>query len=107
MFLCLTNLGNNKQDSRNILSIIKIWLIMKYRINLFGITKDIVGSNVAEIEMSQMADVQIVLGQLKMNYPKLKDIKSLLIAVNSEYAESDLVLSENDEIALIPPVSGG
>jgi molybdopterin synthase sulfur carrier subunit len=27
--------------------------------------------------------------------------------VNSEYAESDLVLSENDEIALIPPVSGG
>jgi len=45
--------------------------------------------------------------ELKTNYPKLKDIKSLLVAVNSEYAESNLVLSENDEIALIPPVSGG
>ena len=80
---------------------------MKYKINLFGITKDIVGSNIAEIEMSQLSDVQLVLDKLKTNYPKLKDIKSLLVAVNSEYAEPDLVLSENDEIALIPPVSGG
>jgi molybdopterin converting factor subunit 1 len=81
--------------------------IMKYKINLFGITRDIVGNNITEIEMSQSADVQTVLSKLKMTYPKLKDIKSLLVAVNSEYAESDLVLSENDEIALIPPVSGG
>ena len=80
---------------------------MKYKINLFGITKDIVGSNVTEIVVSQSADVQTVLGELKTNYPKLKDIKSLLIAVNNEYAELDLILSENDEIALIPPVSGG
>lgn len=80
---------------------------MKYKINLFGITRDIVGNNTTEIEMSQSADVQAVLGQLKINYPKLTDIKSLLVAVNSEYAESDLILSENDEIALIPPVSGG
>jgi molybdopterin converting factor subunit 1 len=80
---------------------------MKYKINLFGITKDIVGGNLTEVEMSQSADVQAILNQLKTNYPKLKDIKSLLVAVNSEYAESDLVLSENDEIALIPPVSGG
>jgi molybdopterin converting factor subunit 1 len=80
---------------------------MKYKINLFGITRDIVGGNITEIEMSQSADVQTVLSKLKTNYPKLKDIKSLLVAVNSEYAESDLVLSENDEIALIPPVSGG
>ena len=80
---------------------------MKYKINLFGIAKDIVGSNVTEIVVSQSADVQAVLGELKTNYPKLKDIKSLLIAVNNEYAELDLILSENDEIALIPPVSGG
>jgi molybdopterin converting factor subunit 1 len=80
---------------------------MKYRINLFGITRDIVGGNITEIEISQSADVQTVLNQLKKTYPKLKDIKSLLVAVNSEYADSDLILSENDEIALIPPVSGG
>lgn len=30
-----------------------------------------------------------------------------MVAVNSEYAKDDLTLNENDEIALIPPVSGG
>lgn len=80
---------------------------MKYKINLFGITRDIVGGTSTEIEMGQVSDVQTVLSKLKADFPKLKEIKSLLFAVNSEYAESDLVLSENDEIALIPPVSGG
>jgi molybdopterin converting factor subunit 1 len=98
-------------ESRNILSfyqsIIQNWLNMKYKINLFGITRDIVGGNVTEIELGQLADVQAVLGKLKTEFPKLKEIKSLLVAVNSEYAEADLVLNETDEIALIPPVSGG
>jgi molybdopterin converting factor small subunit len=80
---------------------------VKYKINLFGITKDIVGNNITEIEMGQLSDVQAVLGKLKDDFPKLKEIKSLLVAVNSEYAEGDLLLTEKDEIALIPPVSGG
>lgn len=80
---------------------------MKYRINLFGVTKDIIGNNITEVEMGQMSDVQAVLGKLVLNFPKLQEIKSLLVAVNSEYAEGDLLLTEQDEIALIPPVSGG
>lgn len=80
---------------------------MKYKINLFGIARDIVGKNITEISTSQEADVQTVLGILKSDFPRLQEIKSLLIAVNSEYAEGDLLLAENDEIALIPPVSGG
>ena len=80
---------------------------MKYKINLFGITRDIVGSSITEIEMEQLSDVQAVLGKLRTKFPKLRDIKSLMVAVNSEYAEGDLLLTENDEIALIPPVSGG
>ena len=80
---------------------------MKYKISLFGITKDIVGDNITEIEMGQLSDVQAVLGKLKEIFPKLKEIKSLMVAVNSEYAEGDLLLMEQDEIALIPPVSGG
>jgi molybdopterin synthase sulfur carrier subunit len=52
-------------------------------------------------------DVQTILQKLKLDYPRLTSIKSLLVAVNSEYAEADLSLKESDEIALIPPVSGG
>ena len=80
---------------------------MKYKINLFGITRDIVGNNITEIDMGQLSDVQTVLSKLKKEFPKLKEIKSLMVAVNSEYAEGDLLLTEQDEIALIPPVSGG
>ena len=80
---------------------------MKYKINLFGITRDIVGNNIIEIDMGQLSDVHAVLSKLKTKFPKLKEIKSLMVAVNSEYAEGDLLLTEQDEIALIPPVSGG
>lgn len=80
---------------------------MKYKINLFGITRDIVGNSVTEINMEQLSDVQAVLNKLKLIFPKLQAIKSLMVAVNSEYAEGNLLLTEQDEIALIPPVSGG
>ena len=80
---------------------------MKYSINLFGITKEIIGSTLIEIEMQESVNVAQLLEKLKDDYPKLRAIKSLLVAVNSEYAEQDLTLNVRDEIALIPPVSGG
>ena len=80
---------------------------MKYKINLFGITRDIVGNNITEIDMGELSDVQAIMSKLKADFPKLQAIKSLMVAVNSEYAEGDLLLTEKDEIALIPPVSGG
>ncbi|MDR6561383.1 MULTISPECIES: MoaD/ThiS family protein [unclassified Arcicella] len=80
---------------------------MKYSINLFGITKEIIGSTLIEIEMEESVKVAQLLEKLKDDYPKLRAIKSLLVAVNSEYAEQDLALNFRDEIALIPPVSGG
>lgn len=80
---------------------------MKYTIHLFGITRDIIGKSITEIESDSILDVQTILQKLKLDYPRLTSIKSLLVAVNSEYAEADLLLRESDEIALIPPVSGG
>ncbi len=80
---------------------------MKYTIHLFGITRDIIGKSITEIESDSVLDVQTILQKLKSDYPRLTSIKSLLVAVNSEYAEADLSLKESDEIALIPPVSGG
>jgi molybdopterin synthase sulfur carrier subunit len=80
---------------------------MKYTIHLFGITRDIIGKSITEIESDSVLDVQTILQKLKLDYPRLTSIKSLLVAVNSEYAEADLLLRESDEIALIPPVSGG
>ncbi|VAW48529.1 hypothetical protein MNBD_GAMMA03-103 [hydrothermal vent metagenome] len=75
-------------------------------VKLFGITREIVGKPILEIN-----DPINTVGQLKefmiATYPKIKALNSLLIAVNSEYAEDGVALNPTDEIALIPPVSGG
>jgi molybdopterin converting factor small subunit len=45
--------------------------------------------------------------KLVADYPRLSGLKSLMIAVNNTYAEDADPIGEGDEIALIPPVSGG
>ena len=79
---------------------------MKYTIKTFGITKDILGgrSVTLEVEGNTVADLRKHLNSL---YPSLIELRSLFIAVNKKYAEDDIALNETDEIALIPPVSGG
>ena len=44
---------------------------------------------------------------LVQKYPELERLSSLAIAVNSQYATDDVLLAKEDEIAVIPPVSGG
>lgn len=77
---------------------------------LFGVTKDIVGSNSISMPLSNSSQLKTV-GALKAylgkTYPRLKELSSLAIAVNNSYAEDSLNITHFDEIALIPPVSGG
>ncbi len=80
---------------------------------LFGITKDIVGS--ASLSMPSSSEFGAkknkTVGELKeylgRNYPALSKLSSLAVAVNNAYAEDDTIIDNFDEIALIPPVSGG
>ena len=76
---------------------------------LFGIAKDIVGTS--QIQFSDTDKVPHSVSELKQiiteSYPEFGKLSSLAVAVNSEYAEDDIVLSKTDEIAIIPPVSGG
>lgn len=77
---------------------------------LFGITKDIVGNATLSLSHSEASDIYNV-GQLRRflrrNYPEMGNLSSLAIAVNSEYAEDEKEINQEDEIAIIPPVSGG
>ena len=78
----------------------------KYVIKAFGITKDIVGARETVVEL-EGDTVGLLRKALKTRYPSLLEIRSLMIAVNNAYAEDTLAIGESDEIALIPPVSGG
>jgi molybdopterin synthase sulfur carrier subunit len=76
---------------------------------LFGIAKDIVGKSKIRFESgeAQPASVEQLRQSLKNSYPDLGRLSSIAVAVNSEYAEDDQALQQGDEIAIIPPVSGG
>ena len=79
---------------------------MTVTILAFGIAKDIFGDSSIQVELPG-ADVSELKKVLEEQYPRLKQIKSYMVAVNNEHAEDDLLLAERDEIAVIPPVSGG
>jgi molybdopterin converting factor subunit 1 len=74
---------------------------------LFGIARDLTGQSTVSIPFSEGVRVGDLLGQLHERYPALTGIRSILIAVNGEYAEAEQLLTDRDEIAVIPPVSGG
>jgi molybdopterin converting factor subunit 1 len=78
----------------------------KFKIKAFGITKEILGARekIVEVKGQTVADLR---NELLKKYPGLASLKSLMIAINNIYAEDSQVLQDADEIALIPPVSGG
>ena len=80
---------------------------MILEIMAFGITKDIVGKTLFSFELPNGSSVKELKEKLETNYPRMRELKSLLIAVNEEYGDETHILNERDEIALIPPVSGG
>lgn len=80
---------------------------MKLQVLAFGIAKEIFGTSALTIDIAEQASAYDLKLVLESNYPRLKQLASYLLAVNSAYADNDLVLTATDEIAIIPPVSGG
>lgn len=80
---------------------------MKCRIKAFGISREIVGGRIVELEVPEGQTVTELKNNLFERYPALAALQSVYIAVNNEYADENAPLKEGDEIALIPPVSGG
>ena len=80
---------------------------MKVNVLAFGITKDIFGGSSVDVELPKNGTTRNLKASLEERYPRLKHLVSYMVAVNNEYAQDEGVISEGDEIAIIPPVSGG
>src|SRR5882757_8888236 len=79
---------------------------MQVRVLYFGVLKDVLSSNGGGVELPEGATVAQLLEQLRKgaSHPVWS---ALAVAVNREYAAASAVLHEGDEVALLPPVSGG
>lgn len=81
---------------------------MKVAVKLFAAGRDLAGSGEVVVELSPGADVGELRQVLAAQLPQLAPLAARsLVAVNAEYAQDSTLVSEGDELALIPPVSGG
>ncbi len=80
---------------------------MTIRLLAFGIARDICGGAEVALDLPEGATVGRLREALLQRFPRLLDLRALAIAVNNEYARDEQVLKPDDEVALIPPVSGG
>ena len=80
---------------------------MHISIRLFATARESIGRETLELDLPFGSTVDTMLQVLKEDFPQFASAPSLFVSVNYEYAELDLQLQEFDEIALIPPVSGG
>ncbi len=77
------------------------------KVQLYGIAKDFLDTD----ELSVKAEKDLTVGDLrswlKRTHPVFAKLPHFMIAVNQTYAIDSDILKESDEIAIIPPVSGG
>ncbi len=73
----------------------------------FGIARDIVGQSKLTIDREGINSVEGLRHFLIETFPKFKEYTSFRIAVNQAFASEKDEVTNSDEIAIIPPVSGG
>ena len=81
---------------------------MKIKALFFASCRDIVGTRQMEIDIKDGARVRDLRAELLGHHPRLAALDNVLsIAVNSEYVDDSTLLKPGDQVAFIPPVSGG
>jgi MoaE-MoaD fusion protein len=81
---------------------------MRLRVLFFGVLKDLAAKSSDAIDLPEGSLVRDLLAHYASQSPGLQaSMASIAVAVNHEYAAPETVLQSNDEVALLPPVSGG
>jgi molybdopterin converting factor subunit 1 len=78
------------------------------RVLFFAHLKDVTGCGETELKLAEPVDTDELWRQLAGRFPELaKFRKSVRLACNCQYVGPEARFTDADEVALIPPVSGG
>jgi len=81
---------------------------MQVKVLFFGMLREIAGREDEPVEVADGAALSDLYSALLQRVPQLQEFHhAIALAVNDEYSNEDTKLQEGDEVALIPPVSGG
>jgi len=85
-----------------------ILAIMKIKVLFFGVTQELTGLQEEQTEIPEGANLDGLWGRYAARFPRLNDLSGvLLLAMNQEVADRTRILQDGDEVAFLPPVSGG
>ena len=81
---------------------------MQINVKLFAILRDRAGQSELALELPRGSATSVALNAIATKLPSIKDfLPRAAVAINREYVSRDTKLNDGDELALIPPVSGG
>ena len=81
---------------------------MTVRVRLFALLRDRAGTGTIDLPLPDGATASAAAEAVAARFPGVRDaVPRVMYAVNQEYADAGTVLKDGDELALIPPVSGG
>ncbi len=81
---------------------------MRVRVLFFGQLKEIVGTAEESAELSDGARLEDLFERYGRRFPKFAELRpSIAASLNQEYADAKAALANGDEVAFLPPVSGG
>jgi len=81
---------------------------MRVRIRLFARLREIANAGELERELDDQATAETAWSALARDFPAVAEYRPVVsCAVNEEYARFDATLHDGDEVAFLPPVSGG
>lgn len=81
---------------------------MTVKVLFFASCRDLVGARERKVGLSSGATVLDLIAQIASEHARFVEMApSLMVSVNQEYVARSTVLKDGDEVAFIPPVSGG
>ncbi len=81
---------------------------MRIKVLFFGLLKDVCGRAEDQLNLPAAATLRSVFDHYAAQFPALNDMaRSIVLARNHEFANPQDLLADGDEVALLPPVSGG
>ncbi|MEO8096673.1 MAG: molybdopterin converting factor subunit 1 [Acidobacteriota bacterium] len=82
--------------------------IVRIRVLFFGVLRDITGLREDQVDLPDGGRVENVFEYYASRFPRLRETSSsIVLALNQQFSKPSEPLSENDEVAFLPPVSGG
>jgi molybdopterin synthase catalytic subunit len=82
--------------------------IVRVRVLFFGVVRDITGVREDTVDVAAGSAVATVFEHYAVKFPRLREMSSsLVLARNQQFSDLNASLGEGDEVAFLPPVSGG